>query len=95
MLFSEGFAYLLCMVNIFSLSIECLIFSPSSFLWLESCAGTTNNWKNQSLIAHAMSAMAHGNFASSRGLVNEKTEPDHLLVLVHGILARYDHKFMW
>ena len=30
-----------------------------------------------------------GNAASSKGIVNAKNEPDHLLVLVHGIMARY------
>lgn len=30
-----------------------------------------------------------GNVGSPRGIVNVKDEPDHLLVLVHGILARY------
>ncbi|XP_028093655.1 uncharacterized protein LOC114293732, partial [Camellia sinensis] len=28
-----------------------------------------------------------GNFASARGITTVKNEPDHLLVLVHGILA--------
>lgn len=30
-----------------------------------------------------------GNFGSSIVIGNEKNKPDHLLVLVHGILARY------
>lgn len=30
-----------------------------------------------------------GNLASPKGIVNSKDEPEHLLVLVHGILARY------
>lgn len=36
-----------------------------------------------------MSATAQRNFSLSKGDADEKTEPDHLLVLVHGILARY------
>ncbi|TXG47573.1 hypothetical protein EZV62_026867 [Acer yangbiense] len=46
-----------------------------------------NNWKHQGLRAHAMSTTTQGNFASSRGILNGKNEPDHLLVLVHGIMA--------
>lgn len=30
-----------------------------------------------------------GNVVSARGSVNVRDEPDHLLVLVHGIMARY------
>lgn len=48
-------------------------------------AGTNNSWRNQSPKAQAMSATTRGNLSSSR---TEKNEPDHLLVLVHGILAR-------
>lgn len=36
-----------------------------------------------------MSTTSHENFASSKRILNGKNEPDHLLVLVHGILARY------
>lgn len=36
-----------------------------------------------------MSTTTQGNFGSSRGIANAKDEPDHLLVLVHGIMARY------
>ncbi|KAL5839369.1 hypothetical protein ACOSQ4_011977 [Xanthoceras sorbifolium] len=46
-----------------------------------------NTWKHQGLRAHAMSTTTQGHFASSRGTLNGKNEPDHLLVLVHGILA--------
>ncbi|GLT68352.1 hypothetical protein SLA2020_405950 [Shorea laevis] len=34
-----------------------------------------------------MSTTGQGSFGSSKNIVNGKTEPDHLLVLVHGILA--------
>lgn len=36
-----------------------------------------------------MSTTTQGGFAASGRIVNGKNEPDHLLVLVHGILARY------
>ena len=36
-----------------------------------------------------MSATAQRKFSLSKGDADEKIEPDHLLVLVHGILARY------
>ncbi|KAA8515117.1 hypothetical protein F0562_018296 [Nyssa sinensis] len=48
--------------------------------------GINNIWKNQSLRAHAMST-TQGSFASPRGIINVEDEPDHLLVLVHGILG--------
>jgi len=48
-----------------------------------------NNWKHQGFKAQAMSTTTQENFASSRGIVNGRNDPDHLLVLVHGILARY------
>lgn len=32
-----------------------------------------------------------GNIASPRGIVKMEDQPDHLLVLVHGILARYQY----
>lgn len=37
----------------------------------------------------AMSTSTHGTFSSSRSIGNVRNEPDHLLVLVHGIMARY------
>ncbi|XP_044461095.1 uncharacterized protein LOC123192569 isoform X3 [Mangifera indica] len=46
-----------------------------------------NNWKHQGFKAQAMSTTTQENFASSRGIVNGRNDPDHLLVLVHGILA--------
>ncbi|KAL5576547.1 hypothetical protein UlMin_018246 [Ulmus minor] len=50
-------------------------------------SGTNNSWRNQALRAQAMFTTTRGNFGSSRGITNERNEPDHLLVLVHGILA--------
>ncbi|XP_022140245.1 uncharacterized protein LOC111010958 isoform X2 [Momordica charantia] len=35
----------------------------------------------------AMSTSTHGTFSSSRSIGNVRNEPDHLLVLVHGIMA--------
>ncbi|XP_059669861.1 uncharacterized protein LOC132315164 isoform X2 [Cornus florida] len=58
-----------------------------SFNWiLCNSFGVKNTWKHQSFRAHAMST-TQGSFTSPRGTICEKDEPDHLLVLVHGILA--------
>ncbi|KAK7369118.1 hypothetical protein VNO80_11152 [Phaseolus coccineus] len=48
-------------------------------------SGINIGQRHQSLNAHAMSTVTHGNSISSIG--NLKNDPDHLLVLVHGILA--------
>ncbi|KAM7530604.1 hypothetical protein LguiB_034014 [Lonicera macranthoides] len=45
-----------------------------------------NIWKNQSLRAQSMTT-TQGNFTPPMESSNVKDEPDHLLVLVHGILA--------
>ncbi|KAK2969497.1 hypothetical protein RJ640_017337 [Escallonia rubra] len=50
-----------------------------------SFSGASNIWKHQSLKAHAMSTTQDG--ATIEVVSNRKEEPDHLLVLVHGILA--------
>ncbi|KAF5474521.1 hypothetical protein F2P56_006414 [Juglans regia] len=52
-----------------------------------SLSSGTNSWRHQGLKAQAMGTTTQGNAASSRGIANAKNEPDHLLVLVHGILA--------
>ncbi|KAL7211636.1 hypothetical protein ACSBR2_014482 [Camellia fascicularis] len=49
-------------------------------------SGINKILKHRSLRAQAMST-TQGNFASARGITTVKNEPDHLLVLVHGILA--------
>ncbi|KAF5947488.1 hypothetical protein HYC85_013445 [Camellia sinensis] len=49
-------------------------------------SGINKILKHQSLRAQAMST-TQGNFALARGITTVKNEPDHLLVLVHGILA--------
>ncbi|KAM7500705.1 hypothetical protein LguiA_025119 [Lonicera macranthoides] len=49
-------------------------------------SGINNTGKHQSARAQAMST-TQGNVGSPRGIFNVKDEPDHLLVLVHGILA--------
>ncbi|XP_022724812.1 putative lipase C4A8.10 isoform X2 [Durio zibethinus] len=54
---------------------------------LNFSSGTNSNWKHQGLIAQFMSTTTQGNFASSKSIADGKNEPDHLLVLVHGILA--------
>ncbi|KAJ0735545.1 hypothetical protein HanPI659440_Chr11g0433311 [Helianthus annuus] len=52
--------------------------------------GVNDIWKRQRLRAHAMSAaQTHGSFISPTGANGVKDEdPNHLLVLVHGIYAR-------
>ncbi|XP_050367827.1 putative lipase YDL109C [Argentina anserina] len=58
--------------------------SSSSSLAFSS--GACNSWRNQGLRAHAMTSQ--GNWASSSGgVASAEKKPDHLLVLVHGILA--------
>uniref|UniRef100_A0A2C9U5H1 DUF676 domain-containing protein n=1 Tax=Manihot esculenta TaxID=3983 RepID=A0A2C9U5H1_MANES len=54
---------------------------------LNFSSGVNSYWKNQGLRAQAMNTTTQGNFASPRGIMNGSNEPDHLLVLVHGILA--------
>ncbi|XP_031393523.1 putative lipase C4A8.10 isoform X2 [Punica granatum] len=46
-----------------------------------------SNWKSQGFRAQAMSTPTRGNVASPGAAFNAKDGPDHLLVLVHGILA--------
>ncbi|MFS7988546.1 hypothetical protein Hanom_Chr11g01036121 [Helianthus anomalus] len=61
-----------------------------AFSWaFSNCFGVNDIWKRQSLRAHAMSAaQTHGSFISPTGANGVKDEePDHLLVLVHGIYA--------
>ncbi|XP_019157419.1 PREDICTED: uncharacterized protein LOC109153985 [Ipomoea nil] len=48
--------------------------------------GVNNIWKNQNLRAYAMSA-SQGVIPSPRGIIKVGDEPDHLLVLVHGIMG--------
>ncbi|KAL5053795.1 hypothetical protein RYX36_034477 [Vicia faba] len=50
-----------------------------------SNSGTNSGQRHQGLRAQAMSATTNGNSISSMG--NSRNDPDHLLVLVHGILA--------
>ncbi|XP_062012996.1 putative lipase YDL109C isoform X2 [Rosa rugosa] len=60
--------------------------SCCSSSYLAFSSGAYNCWRNQGLRAHAMTSQ--GNFASSsRGVASAEKKPDHLLVLVHGILA--------
>ncbi|KAK3019211.1 hypothetical protein RJ639_004865 [Escallonia herrerae] len=51
-----------------------------------SFSGASNIWKHQSRKAHAMST-TQDNGATIEVVSSRKEEPDHLLVLVHGILA--------
>ncbi|PIN13045.1 putative alpha/beta hydrolase [Handroanthus impetiginosus] len=53
---------------------------------LTTFSGMKNICKQLSVRAQAMST-SQGNLASPRGVVNMEDKPDHLLVLVHGILA--------
>ncbi|MBA0723875.1 hypothetical protein Golax_004419, partial [Gossypium laxum] len=53
-----------------------------------SCSWSSHNLNFSSgLRAQAMSTTTQGGFAASGRIGNGKNEPDHLLVLVHGILA--------
>ncbi|KAF5729167.1 putative lipase [Tripterygium wilfordii] len=61
--------------------------SCSSSHGVSFSSGTNTYWKHQGLKGQAMSTATEGNFASSRGIINGSNKPDHLLVLVHGILA--------
>ncbi|KAL7142591.1 hypothetical protein ABFS83_08G133700 [Erythranthe nasuta] len=49
-------------------------------------SGSKIIWKHKNIRAEAMST-SNGNLSSQRGIVDFEDEPDHLLVLVHGILA--------
>ncbi|CAK7350425.1 unnamed protein product [Dovyalis caffra] len=51
--------------------------------------GVNSNWKTHGIKAQAMNTATQGNFSSPKGAMNEKNEHDHLLVLVHGILASH------
>ncbi|KAK4421168.1 putative lipase ROG1 [Sesamum alatum] len=53
---------------------------------LAAFAGLKYIWRNQSHRAQAMNT-SQSNLASPRGIINMEDKPDHLLVLVHGILA--------
>ncbi|XP_051135395.1 uncharacterized protein LOC127254355 [Andrographis paniculata] len=78
-----------------SSSSSCSPSPYSSFNWHSSrrhnlsfvaFSGLKNIWMHKSLRAQSMSK-PQGNLSSPRGAVNTDDEPDHLLVLVHGILA--------
>ncbi|XP_024627888.1 uncharacterized protein [Medicago truncatula] len=59
--------------------------SSSSNSGLTFPSGTNSGQRHQGLRAQAMSSTTNGNSISSMG--NSRNDPDHLLVLVHGILA--------
>ncbi|XP_050224760.1 putative lipase C4A8.10 isoform X3 [Mercurialis annua] len=61
--------------------------SCSSSPALNFSSGVNSNWKRNGLKTQAMNTATLGNFGSSKGIGNGSNEPDHLLVLVHGILA--------
>ncbi|XP_039016231.1 uncharacterized protein LOC120146807 [Hibiscus syriacus] len=61
--------------------------SSSSSNNLNFSSVTNSNWRHQGFRAQAMSTTTHGDFVASNHVGNGKNEPDHLLVLVHGILA--------
>lgn len=58
----------------------------SAIFWI---ADSNHSWRLPGLGPQAMSTSTRGTFSSSRSIGNVKNEPDHLLVLVHGIMARY------
>ncbi|AEE31044.1 putative alpha/Beta hydrolase [Arabidopsis thaliana] len=49
--------------------------------------GSNRSWNQQGRRVQAMSSTAQRKFSLSKGDSDDKNEPDHLLVLVHGILA--------
>lgn len=57
-------------------------------------AGIKMIWKQQSDKAQAMST-TQGNLSSPTPMINVEDKPDHLLVLVHGIMGRYAHSCTW
>ncbi|KAG9159476.1 hypothetical protein Leryth_011019 [Lithospermum erythrorhizon] len=59
--------------------------SDNSWNWI-SFLGVQNILKSESLKAHAMNA-TQGNVVSPRSSIRLNEEPDHLLVLVHGIMG--------
>lgn len=61
--------------------------SSSQSLNFSSGNGTNYSLKHQGLRAQTMGTTAQGSFGSSMNIAKGKDEPDHLLVLVHGILA--------
>ncbi|XP_014523508.1 putative lipase C4A8.10 isoform X1 [Vigna radiata var. radiata] len=67
------------------LASSCSSSSSASNSSFSLSSGTNIGQRHQGLSAHAMSTVTHGNSISSIG--NLKNDPDHLLVLVHGILA--------
>ncbi|WVZ25704.1 hypothetical protein V8G54_004248 [Vigna mungo] len=69
------------------LASSCSSSSSASNSSFSLSSGINIGQRHQGLSAHAMSTVTHGNSISSIG--NLKNDPDHLLVLVHGILARY------
>ncbi|KAG8635448.1 putative lipase YDR444W isoform X2 [Manihot esculenta] len=71
--------------NSYSPSSSCC--SCCSSQGLNFSSGINSYWKNQGLNAQAMNTATQGNSASTREIVKGNSEPDHLLVLVHGILA--------
>lgn len=50
-------------------------------------AGLKAIWKHQSVKAQAMST-TQGDLSSPTAMINLEDKPDHLLVLVHGIMGR-------
>ncbi|CAI0444780.1 unnamed protein product [Linum tenue] len=66
---------------------SCSSCSCSSSPGLSFSAGVNSNWKHQDFRAQAMDTASQGSFQSSDVLTNGRNDPDHLLVLVHGILA--------
>ncbi|KAH9749022.1 DUF676 domain-containing protein [Citrus sinensis] len=66
-----------------STSFSCSCCSSTNLIF----SSGINNWKQQGLKAQTMGTTTQESFASSRGTLNGKNKPDHLLVLVHGILA--------
>ncbi|XP_038893907.1 uncharacterized protein LOC120082701 [Benincasa hispida] len=65
-----------------SSSSSCTPSSPCS-----SSSDSNHSWRLPGFGPQAMSTSTLGTFSSSSSIGNVKNEPDHLLVLVHGIMA--------
>lgn len=61
--------------------------SSSSSSPCSSSSDSNHSWRLPGLGPQAMSTSTLGTFSSSSSIGNVKNEPDHLLVLVHGIMA--------
>ncbi|XP_039019715.1 uncharacterized protein LOC120151275 isoform X1 [Hibiscus syriacus] len=86
-IFSNNYSSRNCLAGPFGSISSSSSCSCSSSNNLNFSSGTNSSWKHQGLRAQAMSTTTKGDFPASNLVGNGINEPDHLLVLVHGILA--------